>query len=81
MVSIPRRHPEPAVRQSTHIHRKTIAFPVKDLGGLQRLADEYESLVLGEITTELLVHYALKTLELFTHVNGLHTQEVLEVGM
>ena len=81
MVFIPGWHPEPAFRQSSHIHGKTVAFPVKDLGGLQRLADEYERLVLREITAELLVHYALKTLELLAHVNGLHTQEVIEVGM
>ena len=81
MVIIPGWHPEPAFRQSSHIHRKTVAFPVKDLGGLQRLADEYERLVLREITAELLVHYSLKALELLAHVYGLHAKEVLEVGM
>ena len=81
VVIIPRRHLEPTFRQPAHVHRQAVTLTMKDLGGLHGLADEDEGLVLGKVAAELLIHYALQTLELLSHIHWLHAQEILEVGM
>lgn len=81
VVIIPYRHLEPTFRQPAHVHRQAVTFPVEDLGGLHGLAYEHECLVLGKVAAEFLIHYALQTLELLSHIHWLHAQEILEVGM
>ena len=81
VIVIPMWHLEPAFRQSTHIHCQAVALTVKDLDRLLCLTYKDESLVLGKVAAELLIHYTLQTLELLSHINRLHAQVVSEVCM
>ena len=49
---------------------------MQDLGCLASLAYKNKGFVLGEVTTELLIHYSLEPLKLLAHIDWLHAQYI-----
>ena len=80
-VIIQLRYLETAFTQLTDIERKPVTLAVEYLGCCTGLTDKYEGFILRQITVVLLADDTLKTAKLLTHVNRLHAQEVVQVGM